>query len=64
MPWKVIKLANDKYQLEKLTDGTRPNMTFKTKESALKQGLNWMRYRKEEGVIKGNKILKIKKKDK
>tara|TARA_R110000851_G_scaffold33853_1_gene90277 strand:- start:10 stop:189 length:180 start_codon:yes stop_codon:yes gene_type:complete len=58
MPWKVIKVG-EKYQLEKLTDGTRPNKFFNSKESALKMGLRWMAYRKEKGKIVGNKIMKI-----
>lgn len=59
MPWRVVKVSKDKYQLEKLTDKSRPNKYFKTKESALNTGLNWMRYRKEKGKIVGNKIIKI-----
>jgi hypothetical protein len=60
MPWIVRKIAKDKYQLEKLTDGSRPKTIFKTKQAALNQGLNWMSYRNEKGYISGNKILKKK----
>ena len=48
MPWKIIKLAKDKFQLEKIEDGTRPNKIFKTRESAISMGKRWMEYRKAE----------------
>jgi hypothetical protein len=70
MPWKIIKLEKDKYQLEKLEDGTRPNKIFKSRESAISMGKRWMQYRKETNIrVVGNKILgtklsDIKKKDK
>jgi hypothetical protein len=65
MPWKIIKLAQDKYQLEKLEDGSRPNKIFKSRESAIAMGKRWMQYRKETNIrVVGNKILGDKKSDK
>lgn len=65
MPWKIIKLAKDKFQLEKLEDGTRPNKIFKTRESAISMGKRWMEYRKETNIrVVGNKILGNKKSNK
>ena len=33
------------------------NINYKSKETAQKAGMNFMRYRKEKPYIKGNKIL-------
>lgn len=64
MPWKIIKLDNNKYQLEKISDGTRPNKTFNSRESAINTGKRWMQYRKETNIrVVGNRILGDKKSD-
>ncbi len=36
---------------------------YKTKDTAVKAGMNFMRYRKENPVLVGNKILNKKKND-
>ena len=33
---------------------------FNSKEAALSMGVRWMAYRHEKGVIRGNKIVKVK----
>lgn len=57
MPFQVEK-KNNFYQLKKLKEGTYAKSKFKTRESAINQAKNWMRYRKEVPVVKGNRILK------
>jgi len=62
MPYQ-IKKEDDSYYLYKLKDGTRINKKFKSKQSAVNMGFQFMRYRKEEPYLKGNKILNKKKKE-
>ena len=58
MPFKVFK-DGDKFKLKNLNTNVVVNKSFNSKESALQAGLNYMAYRHEKGVIKGNKILPI-----
>lgn len=58
MPFKIIGNKKEGYKLVKLKDNKVINKVYKSKESAGNAGLNFMRYRNEEGYIKGNKILK------
>ena len=51
MPYEVRKVK-DKYV----------NVNYKSKDSALSAGKNFMKYRKEKPIVKGNKILNKKKK--
>lgn len=57
MPYQVIKNKNDKYQLKKLKDNKTIKTQFQSKEKAINQAKNWMLYRKEKPIVKGNKIL-------
>ena len=60
MPYKVEKKDNV-YKLFNLTKKEYVNKNFKTRESAIKSGFNYMKYRKEEPILKGNRILNKKK---
>lgn len=55
MPYNIVK-KGDKYMLRK-KDGTFVNKKYKTKQTAINSGINFMRYRKERGYVKNNKIL-------
>lgn len=57
MPYKVKKQKDGSFKLWNLDKKEYANKSFKTKESAEKMGVVWMRYRKEKPVIKGNKII-------
>ncbi len=61
MPFQVKKIG-DKYKLWKIKEKTFVKTTFNTREAALNQGKNYMRYRGETPVIRGNKIINSKKK--
>ncbi len=63
MPFEIKKIGNH-FQLYNITQKKLLKTKFKTKESAINQGKNWMSYRKEKPVVKGNKILNSKKKPK
>ena len=56
MPYQIKKVG-DTFQLWNLDKKVYVNKKYKTKESAGKAGMNFMRYRKEKPYIKGNKIL-------
>jgi len=56
MPYRVDKKDNV-YKLFNLTKKEYVNKNFKTKETAIKSGMNYMRYRREEPILKGNRIL-------
>tara|TARA_B100000212_G_C27354019_1_gene524970 strand:- start:240 stop:425 length:186 start_codon:yes stop_codon:yes gene_type:complete len=60
MPYQIKKI-NGKYKLYNLKKKEFVNKTFNTKESAISAGKNYMRYRKEKPVLKGNKLLNAKK---
>tara|TARA_Y100001963_G_scaffold156054_1_gene248702 strand:- start:695 stop:886 length:192 start_codon:yes stop_codon:yes gene_type:complete len=60
MPYQVVKIKfnnTNYYKLKRINDGTLVNKKFKSKESAINMAKNWMRYRKENPIVKGNKIL-------
>jgi len=61
MPYKVINIGGTKYKLWNLNKRQFAPIVFNSKESALNQGVNWMRYRREQPVIVGNKIININK---
>lgn len=58
MPFEVRKQADGKYKLYNLHKKTYAKPSFNSKETAISQGQNYMRYRNEKSVVKGNKILK------
>jgi len=60
MPYKVEKKDNV-YKLFNLTKKEYVKKDFKTKESAISAGKNYMRFRREEPILKGNRILNKKK---
>lgn len=57
MPFEVKKVK-DGYKLWKLKEKKYVKTTFKTKETAINQAKNYMRYRNETPKVVGNKILK------
>jgi hypothetical protein len=66
MPYKVMKMG-DHFQLFNLSTKRILNVKFKSKETAISQAKNYMRFRKEKPIVKGNRILnanKIKVKNK
>ena len=56
MPYQIKKVG-DKYRLYNLSKKVFVNKYFNSKESAISAGKNYMRYRKEIPIVKGNKIL-------
>lgn len=58
MPFKIIK-TKEGYKLYNEKKRKYANMIFKTKETALSAGLNYMKYRGEIGKLVGNKIIKV-----
>jgi hypothetical protein len=56
MPYQVKKMG-DYFQLFNLSQKRLVNVKFKSKESAINQAQNWMRFRKEKPIVKGNRIL-------
>ena len=61
MPYQVKKVGN-KYKLYNLHKKQYVKVSFNTRESAIRQGKNFMRYRKEKPVLKGNKLVNKNKK--
>ena len=61
MPFELLYLPRGGIQLRRINDKTVINKIYKTKQSALNAGMNFMRYRGEEPYVKGNKILNKKK---
>ncbi len=61
MPYEVRKIK-DKFKLYNLHKKKYVNVNYKTKQSALNAGKNFMKYRKEKPVVKGNTITNKKKK--
>ena len=61
MPYQVKKVG-EKYQLWNIKKKEYIKKVFNSKESAISAGKNFMRYRKEEPYVVGNKILNKKKK--
>jgi len=60
MPFQIKKVG-EKYKLQRIKDKTYVKQEYKSKQSALNAGMNFMRYRKEKPIVKGNKILAKKK---
>ena len=60
MPYRVDKKDNV-YKLFNLTKKEYVKVNFKTRESAISAGKNYMRYRKEEPILKGNMLINKKK---
>ena len=58
MPFKIVKQPDGRFKLYNEHKKVYAKASFKTKEAAARQGINWMRYRKEKGVLRGNKIVK------
>jgi hypothetical protein len=56
MPFTIKKEAG-KYKLYNSSKKVYVKKTFISRESAIKSGLNYMRYRGEIGIVKGNRIL-------
>ena len=56
MPYQIKKI-NNVYKLWNIKKKIFVNINYKSKETAQKAGINFMRYRKEKPYIKGNKIL-------
>ena len=56
MPYQVKKVGK-KYKLYNLSKKSFVNKEFNTKDSAISAGKNYMRYRNEKPIVKGNKIL-------
>jgi len=63
MPYQIKKIENY-FQLYNLSKKKLLKTKFKSRETAINQAKNWMRYRKEKPVVQGNKILNAKKKNK
>lgn len=57
MPYQVEKLE-DKYYLRNLHTNIYAKKAFKSKETAISQAKNWMRYRGENPIVQGNRIIK------
>ena len=60
MPFRIDK-TTEGFKLYNLHKKEYAKSTFKSKQSAVNQGKNWMRYRKEKGKLVGNKIININK---
>ena len=63
MPYQIKKVG-DRFQLYNLHNKAFVKVKYKTKQSAINAGKNFMRYRKEKPVVKGNKIVNANKKEK
>ena len=58
MPYRIDK-KGDKFKLYNIKKKEYVNKEFNSKESAVKAGQNFGRYRKEVLILKGNKLIKI-----
>ena len=59
MPYKVVDIKG-KFKLWNLHKRSYATVVFNSKKAAQNQAMNWMRYRRENPVIVGNRILNIK----
>jgi hypothetical protein len=57
MPFLIEKISKDKYRLFNIDKKIYVKKDFKSRDSAIKSGINYIRYRGEKGYVKGNKIL-------
>ena len=57
MPYQVIEPKKGVFQLKNIKTKNIINTKYKSKETAINAGLNFMKYRKEKGVVetKNNK---------
>jgi len=60
MPFE-IKKVQDKYKLFNLSKKQFVKAAYKTKQTAINAGKNFMKYRNENPLVRGNKILNKKK---
>ena len=56
MPY-LVKKVDDKYKLYNIKKKEFVNKEFNSKQTAISAGKNYMKYRKEIPIVKGNKIL-------
>ena len=56
MPYQVKK-EGSKYRLYSLSKREYTKRDFNSRASAISQGKNWMKYRGEKPIVKGDKIL-------
>lgn len=56
MPYEVKKVDQG-YKLWNISKKEYVNKTFRTRDTAISTGKNYMRYRKEKPYVKGNRIL-------
>tara|TARA_Y100000004_G_scaffold142027_1_gene161515 strand:- start:784 stop:975 length:192 start_codon:yes stop_codon:yes gene_type:complete len=61
MPFRIDKTKQGKYRLFNLHKEQYAKPTFNTRQGAINSGMNFMRYRHETPILKGNKILNKKK---
>jgi len=57
MPFQVKLRRDGFYYLWRIKQKNFVKTRFRTRESAISQGKNYMRYRGEKPYVKGNKIL-------
>ena len=64
MPYQIIEPKKGVFQLKNIKTNNIVNTKYKSKESAINAGLNFMAYRKEKGVVekKNNKTFIFNKK--
>lgn len=64
MPYQVIEPKKGVFQLKNIKTKNIINTKYKSKETAINAGLNFMKYRKEKGVVetKNNKTYILNKK--
>ena len=60
MPYQIKKI-NGKYRLYKKSKDKYVNVQYKTRQSAINAGMNFMRYRGEIPILVGNRIVSKKK---
>lgn len=61
MPYRIDK-TKDGYKLWNLKKKSYVNKIYKTKQTAINSGKNFMRYRREEPILKNGNYLYDKKK--
>tara|TARA_R100000278_G_scaffold120960_1_gene103938 strand:+ start:5093 stop:5272 length:180 start_codon:yes stop_codon:yes gene_type:complete len=56
MPYEVKKVGKN-YKLYKLKEKKYVKTNYKSKQSAINSAINFMNYRNENPVVRGNKIV-------
>lgn len=56
MPFEVKKVGKN-YKLYKPSEKKFIKTNYKSKQSAINSGINFMKFRKENPVVSGNKII-------